>query len=1102
MADLQSPGVDIRIIEEEISAGTGPGTVPLIFVATATNKTTEAGGVAEGTLAENAGKLELLTSQRELLQRYGIPSFRTVDGTVVQGDETNEYGLHAAYSYLGLANRAYVVRANLDTSQLLPTEQAPRGRVANGTYWLNSSTTSFGVFVANGNTIPGLAWDKVTPLIPSESDYEVGGGLKDSFGINGDYAIKYEGNILSLMQKIDGTWLEVGDSAWKSETPTVAVSRFANVEADVGTINIIINGTPVSIIDETDVTSLVDAINLTNIPDIVATVQSGFVVITNTAGNSITISSSGNAVSQYGFNSFYPGITVDIEPHTSVPNGNVIGSIWIKRTEPNAGAKFDLRRFNIGLDQFTNVTAPVYENDGAANIALGTALSVGSIYVQVIPNPVSFVVKRFNGAAWETLSYDYGDVEPTGTPDEGTLWFNAALEADIMVNTGNQWRGYRNVYPLTDPLGPTISSEMPTTQQGGAPLVNYDLWIKSDDRTGYPKIYRYLNGQWNLVDNTDRTTPFGIVFGDIRENTGPIGPWNTRVASTTATASVTLSAAGVTISNSGAGYTDGTYTVTVADGTAISQATLNVQVLGGEVVNVVGVNSGEYSQLPPNGSLVRVIGIGGAPTVEAEFLINWQIENVTVVTGGAGYINAPRISVSGGNPLVPATLVAELDGGNVDTILIVNNGSGYNAVPSILIESPQGIADSESIEDLLRSDWCDPVALDVLNPQLFPAGVILFNTRRSTNNVKVWRESFYDGVTEYSVGNFLQDAYEAANPGARAAAIEFLHEKPSRWVTFSGNDTLGVGIFGRQAQRICVVRALAEQIVGNQDIRSEFINFNLIAAPGYVELLDEMITLNVDRRETSFIIADTPVDLSANASNINAWATNSRNVAGNGNLGRTTLYDYAAMYYPWGLSTNVDGTSIVVPPSTMALRTYGFNDSVAYPWFPPAGTRRGIISNAESVGYVNEQQQYIPVTLNQGQRDTLYVNKINPITFIPGRGLLVYGDKTLTPNDGSALSRVNVARLVVYLRTILPSAVAPFLFELNTERTRNAAVAVIGGILTDLIGKDGIEDFIVVDATTPEEIDAGIIKLEVAIAPRKSVNFISIPIRLARTGSI
>jgi phage tail sheath protein FI len=218
------------------------------------------------------------------------------------------------------------------------------------------------------------------------------------------------------------------------------------------------------------------------------------------------------------------------------------------------------------------------------------------------------------------------------------------------------------------------------------------------------------------------------------------------------------------------------------------------------------------------------------------------------------------------------------------------------------------------------------------------------------------------------------------------------------------------------------------------------------------------------------------------------------------------MYDYAAMYYPWALGTNVDGKEIVIPSSTVAIRAIGFNDNIAYPWFPPAGSRRGVITNASSVGYVDlATRNYVSVTLNPGQRDTLYNNKINPLAFIPGRGLLVYGDKTLSPNDGSALSRVNVARLVVYLRTVLPNALVPFLFELNTDRTRAAARSVVTSILVDLLGKEGISDFLVVadsSNNTPDVIDRNELVIDVLVAPTKSINFILVPVRIRRTGSV
>jgi len=1015
MSILQSPGVDIKIIEEELSAGVGPGTVPLIFIATATNKTTESGALAEGTTPENAGKLELITSQRELLQKYGLPIFREVDGTVIQGDETNEYGLHAAYSYLGLANRAYVVRADIDTKQLLPTETMPRGKPTNGTFWFDFANTSFGIFIANGNVIPGLAWNAVTPLLPTENDVDQNTGVPNaSFGVNGDFAVVTSFSDNAIYEKVSGAWYLVGSSAWASAKPVGSALTFA--------------------------------------------------------------------------------------PHTNVPVGTNVGSVWIKTTSPNGGADYKLFRYNSAQDQFVPINAPLYANDSAANAAFGSALSVGSVYVKYGPN-ATHVFLRWNGTAWETLSYVASISEPDSDAQEGTLWYNAALEADILVNTGNQWRGYRNIYPATDPNGPIISSAIPTNQSTGAPLANYDLWINSGDSLAYPKIYRYLNGDWVLVDNTDRTTPFGIVFGDIREDSGPVGPWIKGGLRATATA--TMKAVDVFIANAGAGYTDGSYTATVVGGTSVADTTLTVVVAGGSVISVSVDDEGEYSVLP--GVTVSVTGITGSPTEVAQFNISWGVESINIASGGAGYTSAPIINIVGGGG-IGATAQTTLTLDAVSGATVLTSGSGYTSIPSVVINTPFGKPESSVISDMLVSDWNDPVELDILNPQLFPSGMILFNTRRSTNNVKVWRSEYFSDVNNYTVGNFLSSAYETANPGAQATAFDYISRKPQRWVSFSGNDLNGVGLFGRFAQRISVVRAMAAEIIGNQDIRSEFINYNLIAAPGYVELYDELITLNVDRGETAFIITDVPIDLKANAIDISNWANNTRNVASNGRLGRVNMYDYAAMYYPWALGTNVDGKEIVIPSSTVALRTYGFSDNVAFQWFPPAGSRRGVITNASSVGYVDlATRNYVSVTLNPGQRDTLYNNKINPLAFIPGRGLLVYGDKTLSPNDGSALSRVNVARLVVYLRTVLPNALVPFLFELNTERTRAAASSVVTSILVDILGKEGISDFLVVadsSNNTPDVIDRNELVIDVLVAPTKSINFILVPVRIRRTGSI
>ena len=113
---IVSPGVQVSVIDESFYTPAEPGTVPMIFVATAQDKTSSTGtGTASGTTAANAGKVFLMTSQRELAETFGDPVFKTdTSNNPIHGGETNEFGLQAAYSYLGVANRAYVVRAGVD----------------------------------------------------------------------------------------------------------------------------------------------------------------------------------------------------------------------------------------------------------------------------------------------------------------------------------------------------------------------------------------------------------------------------------------------------------------------------------------------------------------------------------------------------------------------------------------------------------------------------------------------------------------------------------------------------------------------------------------------------------------------------------------------------------------------------------------------------------------------------------------------------------------------------------------------------------------------------------------------------------------------------
>ena len=253
-----------------------------------------------------------------------------------------------------------------------------------------------------------------------------------------------------------------------------------------------------------------------------------------------------------------------------------------------------------------------------------------------------------------------------------------------------------------------------------------------------------------------------------------------------------------------------------------------------------------------------------------------------------------------------------------------------------------------------------------------------------------------------------------------------------KWRNHAPAQVDGSGSFGRHAQRAVVVAAMQASAAGTE-LREETVAFSLIAAPGYPEMTDEMVTLNSDRNETAFVIIDAPFRVSPSEA-VN-WV-NGVGVTANGESGLATKNTYSAVYYPHALTTNPStGDNVVAPASHIALYTYAYSDNVSFQWFSPAGLTRGQVQNAANVGYLNAEGEFTPVSLTQGNRDTMYAAKLNPIARFPAEGVVVFGQKTLHPS-ASALDRVNVARLTAYLRERFAVIARPFLFEPNDASTR------------------------------------------------------------------
>ena len=1115
---LVSPGVEVNVIDESFYTPAAAGTVPMIFVATASNKTKSSGtGTAAGTLKVNAGKPYLITSQRELGETFGDPLFYSDNnGNMIHGGELNEYGLQAAYSALGVSNRAYVVRADLDTSELTASASAPGGEPANGAYWLDTSTSNYGILQWNGagvNVVGGQTFTaKIPTVITVVTDLisnTLGNAPKASIGAIGDYAIDANDTMNRVYYKTPGfgttaervtntgTWVEVGSNSWKASH---AATRGTAVNPDLtangaGSHSITINTTDVAFTGaETTIAEYVAIINGSGIDGVTAALVDSSIEIyadatsdsdgagAGTADGNIAIADgTGTALlAALGLTAgTYSSPRLAAAAHTAVPEFKTAdtspaptGSIWIKTTTPNGGANLSVKQYSTATQLWSTVTTPLYTTPALALYGLdrtggGTNLLAGALYAKVnvdeVANPIGNykVYSRAATGATSVTGLVVGATGLTNLPYTFTIQETTAGGTALSTSFGVS-------VPTTN--GASSDVELFAAAINAKGMTNVVALVDSQNRL---VLQHKLGGDIYLVDGTN--TPLnalGFSASTTNMYTGPnatglvASNWKPLVYTASGTVPLNLAIQGQLWYNSIVDEVD----ILVHNG--VDWVGLNY--VGGSGVSAA---SSPYVGTDPAGPQVAAT----APTTQSD---KTALVNGDIWVSTADVENYPAIYRWNSALTTPAwILLDKADQSTENGVLFADAREGDTG----------GTADdapSATIAELLVSDYVDT---DSPDPALYPKGMLLWNLRKSGFNVKRYERNYVDTTAK----NIRQ---QTAGIGASMAAYY-----PHRWVTDSGNQADGSGSFGRHAQRKSVVQALQALVNSNQDIRDEESRqFNLMAAPGYPELIGEMITLNYDRRLTCFVVGDTPFRLTPDATSLNEWATNVKLALEDNDDGAVSYDEYMAMYYGSGFTSDNAGNNIVVPASHMALRTIILNDQVAFPWFAPAGTRRGGVSNATSSGYINSEGEFVSVALNTGQRDTLYSNSINPITFISGAGLVVFGQKTRARN-ASALDRVNVARLTVYLRGQLELLAKPYLFEPNDKITRDQVKAAADALLLELVALRALYDFLVVcdeSNNTPARIDRNELYLDIAIEPVKAIEFIYIPLRIKNTGEI
>jgi phage tail sheath protein FI len=1127
---LTSPGVEVTIIDESQYIPAATNSVPYILLATAQNKVSGSGvGVAAGTLAANANKVYLITSQRDLSATFGVPFFyKTTAGTPINGYELNEYGLLAAYSALGVSNRCYVQRVDVDLAELTATLVRPTGSPANGTYWLDTASSLWGIFEWNQTT--GAFTNKIPTVITDTADLESGVPAQ-SIGSIGDYAVvatnvfnpgyykrggpTADETSATSLSDLYNQWVLVGSDDWKTAWPTIqgTLAPTTLTAGNTITVNDTIITVPVS--PNNTVDGLADAINTAAITGVyAATIGSKlFIYADSTATNDgsteddigiVSIANgTGTPLASLGITAGeYLAPAYQASPSYTVPRWRSTdtqpeptGSVWQKYNNVNLGTNLVVKKYDSTLGTFVQQTAPVYTNDATAIYGLdpsggGTNITTGSLFTRINPlanNTSGFeIFERFaTGATIITGN----DSSPGPFVNGNTFEISATAAGSATYST-----------PVTATLGGTgVADFLSAVSAAGVPYVSATV-----DSAG-AIVFTHSQGGDIVLKNVSGTPVTTAGFNNTVR--GVRDEYENGVVS------------GLVLSN-WVGTDTFTYT---ASSTAPDQD-------------------------PDTGRLWYY-----SATDQADIMIQdggvWKgYQNVTNdvrgddltdtnATGPIFSATAPTVQTDGTSDLVPGDLW--IDTSDLENYPVISRWTDVNGTlqwvqldntdqtteNGILFAdarwAPNGttnpITDAfPTITSLLTSDYLD---IDAPEPTLYPEGILLFNTRRSGYNVKSFQADYfnstdfsidvYSATTAYAVNDFvlyngvIYVCIVATTGNLPTNTTYWSAIETNAWVTASGNKISGAANMGRQAQRAIIVAALKAGIDSSTELREEQRTFNLIACPQYPELAPNMVALNNERTNTAFVVVDTPLRLTP--TEVVEFATNNGGLGRNTNDGLLANDMYAGSFYPSCTTTDLSGSVVVQPPSHMMVRTIIRSDEVAFPWLAPAGTRRGVVDNATQIGYINDVTgEFQSLGVNQGLRDILYENRVNPITFVPGVGITNFGNKTTTSLTTS-MDRINVARLVAFIRGRLETIAKQFLFEPNDQITRNEITNAITSLMIDLVAKRGIYDYLVVcDLTnnTPARIDRNELYVDIAIEPVKAVEFIYIPVRIKNTGEI
>jgi phage tail sheath protein FI len=209
---------------------------------------------------------------------------------------------------------------------------------------------------------------------------------------------------------------------------------------------------------------------------------------------------------------------------------------------------------------------------------------------------------------------------------------------------------------------------------------------------------------------------------------------------------------------------------------------------------------------------------------------------------------------------------------------------------------------------------------------------------------------------------------------------------------------------------------------------------------------------------------------------------------------------YGTAYYPWvQIRDTISNSLLFVPPSIVALGTFSSAQKSSELWFAPAGfTRGGLTEGSAGLPVIQTRER-----LTSRDRDDLYEANINPIATFPAEGIVIFGQKTLQVTP-SALDRINVRRLMIFIKREISRIAATTLFDQNVQATWNRFKGRADALLASVQARLGLTDYkIVLDSstTTPELVDRNIMYAKIFLKPARAIEFIALDFVITNSGA-